>query len=105
MRPTVSLAAVLLIASTLGGCLPDRAKVMAACEKEDARFYATYKAVNPDDPSSQYIIGCMAAKGYEFTIAPEDCDGQHPLPTQATCYVPAGWFDWALFRLRNVKIR
>jgi hypothetical protein len=93
-------AAVLLVAMTLAGCLPNRAKDMAACQTEASRFYETYHAVNPDDPSSRYIIGCMAAKGYDFTIAPAECSGEHPLPTQATCYTPSGWLDWIIFEIR-----
>ena len=104
MRRAAVSSAVILIALTLGGCLPDRAIVLAACDKDAGRFYATYKAINPDDPSSQYIIGCMATKGYDFTVAPKDCDGRHPMPRQATCYVPSGWFDWIVFKLRNTKI-
>jgi hypothetical protein len=85
---------------TLGGCLPDRSKDVAACQTEAERFYQTYHAVNPDDPSSQYIIGCMAAKGYDFTILPVDCNSQHPLPTQSACYAPNSWLDWIIDQFR-----
>lgn len=93
--------AVLLMAIGLGGCVPNQAKDVATCQAEANRFYQTYKAVNPDDPSSQYIIACMAAKGYDFTISPADCDSRHPLPTQPTCYVPNGWLDWIIDRFRR----
>jgi len=100
----VSRKAVLLIALALGGCLPDRSKDMAACENEASRFFQTYKAVDPDSPSSQYIIQCMATKGYDFSIAPSDCDSKHPLPLQPACYTPenwfAGWIDQARRHLR-----
>jgi hypothetical protein len=82
-------AAVLLVAMTLAGCLPDRAKDMADCQNEASRFYKTYHAVSPDDPSSRFIIGCMAAKGYDFTITPAQCSSEHPLPPQAACYEPS----------------
>jgi hypothetical protein len=93
-------AAVLLAAMTLAGCLPDRATVMAACQKEASRFYETYRAVNPDDPSSRFIIGCMAAKGYDFTIAPAECSSEHPLPPQAACYTRSSWFGWIIDQFR-----
>lgn len=94
-------AVVLFMVMTLGGCLQDRSKDMANCQTEAERFYQTYRAVNPDDPSSQYIIGCMAAKGYDFTILPADCNSQHPLPTQSACYAPNSWFDWIVEKFRS----
>jgi hypothetical protein len=87
MRPIVALFLPVLLA----GCLPDRAKDLAACQKEASRFYLTYKATDPENPSSRYIIGCMAAKGYDFTIAPSACSSQRPFPTQAGCYIPSNW--------------
>ena len=92
---------ILLVAMTLGGCLPDRAKDMAACQVEAERFYQTYLAVNADDPSSQYIIGCMAAKGYEFTISPAACNSARPLSTQPACYAASSWPDWAIDQFRS----
>jgi hypothetical protein len=91
----------LLMVITLGGCLPDQAKDVAACQTEANRFYQTYKAVDPDDPSSQYIISCMAAKGYDFSISPADCDSRHPLPTQPACYAANSWLDWIIDQFRR----
>ena len=62
---------VLLLAIFLGGCLPEQAKDVAACRIEADRFYKGYRTADVDSPRSQYIIGCMAAKGYDFNIAPE----------------------------------
>ncbi len=93
-------AAVLLVALTPAGCQPDRAKDMAACQNEASRFYQTYRAVSPDDPSSRFIIGCMAAKGYDFTISPAACSSKYPLPTQATCYAPSNWLVWIIDQFR-----
>ena len=56
---------VLLVVIALGGCLPDQAKDVAACRTEADRFYPTYEAVDPNNPSSQFIIACMATKGYQ----------------------------------------
>ena len=91
----------MLILVSLGGCLPDQAKDMAACRTESDRFYQTYKAVDPEDPSSQYIIACMAAKGYNFTIFAADCDSQYPLPTQPTCYAPNSGPNWIIDQFRR----
>jgi hypothetical protein len=85
----------------LGGCVPNQAKDVATCQAEANRFYQTYEAVNPDDPSSKYIIACMVAKGYDFTISPADCDGRHSLPTQPACYAPNDWLDWIIDRFRR----
>jgi hypothetical protein len=93
-------AAVLLVAMTLAGCLPGRAKDMADCQSEASRFYQTYHAVSPDDPSSRFIIGCMAAKGYDFTITPAQCSGERPLPPQAACYESSNWFFWIIEKFR-----
>ena len=93
-------AAVLLVAMTLAGCLPDRAKDMAACQKEASRFYKTYHAISPDDPSSRFIIGCMAAKGYDFTITSAQCSSDHPLPPQAACYESSSWLFWIVEKFR-----
>ena len=92
---------VLLVAITLGGCLPDQAKDVAACQTEADRFYKTYHAVGVDDPRGQYIIACMAAKGYDFDISPEDCDGRHPLPTQSACYAPNSWLALIIDKFRG----
>jgi hypothetical protein len=83
--------AVLLVALALAGCLPDQSKDVAACEVEAGRFFQLNKAADPNTTVSQYIIECMAAKGYEFTVAPADCNSQQPLPTQAACYTPQNW--------------
>lgn len=83
--------AILFAVVILGGCLPEQGKDLTACQVEAERFYQTYHAVDPEDPSSKYIISCMAAKGYDFIISPAECDSRHPLPTQPACYLPNGW--------------
>ena len=95
------LEVVLFMMITLGGCLPDQTKDVAACRTEAERFYHTYEAVDPNEPSSQYIIACMAAKGYDFTILPADCDSRYPLPTQPACYAPNSWLDWIIDQIRR----
>jgi hypothetical protein len=94
-------AFALLALVSLGGCLPENSGDLAACRTEADRFYQGYVAADVDSPRSQYIIGCMAAKGYEFTVAPEDCNSLHPLPTQSTCYTPGGWWAWINYKLRE----
>ena len=97
MRRAVLLLPVML----LGGCLPDQAKDVAACRVEADHFYAGYSAVDVDNPRSQYIIGCMAAKGYDFTIAPADCSSQRPMPSQPACYIANSWFGWIIDQFRS----
>jgi hypothetical protein len=91
-----------LVLVGLAGCGPDQAKDVAACQSEADRFYPTYRANDLREPSSQYIVACMGAKGYDFTIVPTDCDSRRPLPTQATCYTPSHWFAGMLDRFRRM---
>jgi hypothetical protein len=91
MRRIAVAGSGLLLAVSLGGCVQDQAKNVFACEAQASRFFQTYRAVDPNAPSSQYIIQCMAARGYDFTIAPADCDSRRPLPVQAACYTPRNW--------------
>ena len=92
---------VLFAAIILGGCMPDQTKDVAACRTEADRFYQGYLAAGVDNPRSQYIIGCMTAKGYDFTIAHADCDSRHSLPTQAACYTPSSWLAWMSNQCRS----
>jgi hypothetical protein len=92
---------ILLMVISLGGCLPDQAKDVAACQTEADRFYQGYNAVDVDNPRSHYIIACMAAKGYDFTILPADCDSRHPLPIQPACYAPNSWLAWIIDQFRR----
>ena len=88
---------VLLAALALGGCMQHQAKDVAACQAEADRFYRdesnTFDAYSPRD---KYIIGCMAAKGYNFDISPADCDSRRPLSTQPTCYTSNGLLAWII---------
>ena len=94
-------AVLLLVVMVLGGCLPDQAKDVAACQAEADHFYTWNGAVDVDNPRSHYIIGCMAAKGYDFTVAPADCSSQYPLPTQPACYTPSSWLGWIIDQFRS----
>jgi len=88
----MKLNVALLLAGIVGGCLPDQAaKNMASCRVEADRFYQGYNNVEVNNPRSQYIIACMATKGYNFDISSSDCESQHPLPTQVSCYVAKSW--------------
>ena len=92
----------LLVAFTVGGCLPEQgtAKNVTACRVEADRFYQGYNTIDVNNPRSQFIIACMAAKGYDFDISPADCDGRHPLTTQPTCYVRNNWLAWIFDKIR-----
>jgi hypothetical protein len=84
----------------LGGCLHEHAKGMADYQNEASRFYQTYHAISPDDPSSRFIIGCMAAKGYDFTITSTQCSSERPLPPQARYYESTNWLFWVNEKFR-----
>lgn len=94
---------VVLLPMILGGCLPDREKELAVCRTEADHFFEANIADNPDNPKSQFIIGCMATKGYDFSVVPSDCDSRYPFPTQSDCYVPNSWLDWIVDKFRTAK--
>jgi hypothetical protein len=101
-RNTMSrIAALLIVIFALTGCQDDRAQDIAICQNEAARFYAPHRAVDPEDPVSRFIIGCMAAKDHDFTIAAAACNSEHPLSTQPACYTSRTWFGWFIERLRG----
>lgn len=89
--PFFAAIGVSLLVLTLGGCLPDKINDVASCQMQADRFFPLPSA-DADSPRSQYIIACMAAKGYDFDIEPADCDSRHSLTAQATCYSPVNWF-------------
>jgi hypothetical protein len=95
------LAYVIFVAATVTGCMPDRAKDLAACKAAVMRFYPTYVASKLEDPGTRYIIGCMASHGYEMEVSAADCDSRYPLPTQATCYAPRDWLASVIGRFRR----
>jgi hypothetical protein len=91
---------ILFMAFALGGCLPDQVKAsdVAACKIEADRFYQN--GVDVNNPRSQYIIECMAVKGYDFEISPTDCDSRRPLANQPACYASQSWMVWIADQLR-----
>src|ERR1043165_9496266 len=93
---------ILFMAVALGGCLPDRVKAedVAACRMEADRFYQGHNSIEVNNARSQYIIECMAAKGYDFESSPADCDGRRPLATQPACYASQSWMAWIADQLR-----
>jgi hypothetical protein len=93
----------LLLLLSLQACLPDQAQSLAACQNEADRFFMAYRNDNPQNPRGRYIIDCMAAKGYDFTVEPDACDGRYPLTIQSACYSPHGWLNWIEFKFRKSK--
>lgn len=94
---------VVVLLMSLGGCLPDREKDLAACRIEADHFFQAATADDPDDPKSQFIIGCMTTKGYDFSVVPPDCDSRYPFPSQPACYAPSRWLDWMIDNFRGAK--
>lgn len=92
---------IVLVAITMGACSPDQKQQIAACELEADRFFLSRRAANTDDPRSQFIIACMASKGYDFTVTPDECSGQRPLATQTACYTPTSWLFWITSRFHR----
>jgi len=45
----------------------------------------------------------MGAKGYDFAVAPKNCDNRYPLSTQAACYVPNDWQGWIVDQLQHMQ--
>jgi hypothetical protein len=92
---------VILPLIALGGCAPDQSRDLTACLEAVKRFYPTYAASNMNDPGVRYIIGCMEAKGYHFSVAATDCSSKYPLPTQPACYTPQGSIAAAIDQFRR----
>ena len=94
---------ILFMTFALGGCLSDQGKAsdVAACQLEADRFYQGHNSIDVNNPRNQYIIECMAAKGYDFEISPADCDGRRPVVTQSACYARNSWMTWIADRLRD----
>lgn len=92
---------ILLLAFTVGGCLPNQVteKNVTACRMQADRFYEGYNIADVNNPRSQYIIACMAAKGYDFDISSADCDSRRPLTTQPACYIPKNWLAWIVDKI------
>jgi hypothetical protein len=88
----------------LTGRVPYPSKAVAACVMEAERFYHMYNAVDPEDPSSKYLISCMAAKGYQFTILASNYGSHRPYPTQPTCYEHTTWPTWTIDLTRTMKM-
>lgn len=84
-------AMLFAIAFGLTACSSEKVADLTTCGTEADRFFQGYRADDVNNPRSQYIIECMAAKGYEFDISSTSCDSRHSLPTQSACYVSAGW--------------
>jgi len=110
LRRTLIFGVVLIGVVVVGACAlylatealtRDQAEAMDTCRKEAEHFHHLCKTVDPNDPSSQYIIACMAAKDYDFTTAPSDCDTRYPFSTQPACYAPNDWLGWTIDRVRH----
>jgi hypothetical protein len=94
---------VALLLFALVGCVPNQARDMATCQTEVKRFYPVYVASNMNDPGVRYIMACMEAKGYDFSISSADCSSKYPLSTQPTCYTPHGSVAAAIDQFRRPK--
>ena len=84
----------------VAGCSPDQARDVAACGVEADRFYQGYNTADVNNPRGQYVIACMAEKGYDFDVSPANCDSRRSLVMQPTCYVARGWMAWITDRSR-----
>src|SRR5215510_14869000 len=92
----------LLIALFLGGCSDQaKSKDILACQDQADHFYQGYNNADMTSPRSKYIVACMAAKGYRFEVSPADCDSQHALVSQSTCYVSESWIASITARFRS----
>jgi hypothetical protein len=91
-----------MVLISLAGCLPDRDRTLSDCRKEADRFYQVYRLDEPESPRTEYIIECMAAKGYNFTVEPKDCDNRYRFETQSACYVSDTWIVWLADQFRRV---
>jgi hypothetical protein len=96
--------AALLTASAINllGCSQSKTVSLADCQTEADRFYQGYQTDDPSNPRSQYIIECMASKGYDFDISSVECDSRRALPAQSACFASK---NWTARKLENLGIR
>ena len=73
-------AAFLMVVS-LGSCSPNNAKNVTACRIEADRFYHMYKAVDPKDPGSQFVIVQRSAVPKKPNTATLNCASNVPRNT------------------------
>jgi len=99
--PAMRQAILLVALIGLGGCLPDRDKTLIDCQKDADRFFQGSQADDPENPRSQYIIGCMAANGYDFNVEPKHCDSRFAFPIQTACYTSKNWLDRIIGQFRQ----
>ena len=92
-RRSLQIATIFLLGLGAAGCGPDRGQAVAACEGEADRFFPD-NARDVNGPRSQFLIGCMSAKGFNFYFEATECDSRHPLSSQPECYRSRGVFDW-----------
>ena len=82
--------ATILFALVAAACKEPTARVIAGCELEARRMYASA----PDSYNAQmYIDACMRAKGFRFVDDPSKvkaCDESADKMTEAACYRPVG---------------
>ena len=85
------LATLLGPAAVLAGCLPEKSGELLSCRTEAERFYPSYLAADPTAAAGQFVIACMASKGFRFSIEATDCDSRYPMTLQSTCYSSDTW--------------
>jgi hypothetical protein len=91
---------IVLAAAALNGRSKDKAADMSACIVQADSFFGDLRAFDVESPRSQFIIGCMASKGYAFDIAPAACDSHRPLAAQSSCYSADDWLYWIITKFR-----
>src|SRR5260221_6291579 len=98
----VRAALLTVSAINLLGCSQNKTASLAECQREADRFYQGYQTDDATNPRSQYIIECMASRGYDFDISSAECDSRRSLPTQSTCYASK---NWGIRKLEKLGIR
>ena len=83
--------------------MQDQEKQLAACKLESMRLYEEPLIPDAFDvlPYHKYIVTCMAAKGYEMTVASNKCVVGVDFSFQVGCYKPTGRLEQLLFAVEK----
>ena len=91
--------ALLPLLLLLSGCLDDQKQATSRCTLDARKQYPQMASAGPFDQSGLYIIDCMGAAGYGFTMLLDACPVSDWAASNPYCYSPRGRIARWVFRL------
>lgn len=96
--PAAIRPVLLLLPLILAGCLDDQRQAASRCTMDARRLYPQMAFAGPFDQPGAYIIDCMGAAGYGFTMALKECPVSDWAAANPYCYRPRGRIAGWIFR-------